>query len=135
MYLRYDLYYNLSPETRRRIFVEYLRMFKDPNRDTDRVLAISQNIIYEFVLIEIAPEMKPEDRSILVNDEEVIKAILETIKNNLSPRLLHNRNSNIYREAIEILQISNLAMCALKNLVQDKDRNDLLLNVWGLLRI
>lgn len=133
IYLRYQLYDNLSPEMRRKIFVDYLRMYKDPNRDTDRILAISQHIIYEFVLLEIA--MEPEQRSILVNDEEVIKAILETIKTNLSPRLLHNRNSNIYREAIEILQISNLAMSALRTLIQDRERNDLLLNVWGLLRI
>ena len=46
MYLRYEMYYDLPVLTRRKIFVEYLRMYKDPNRDTDKVLAISQHIIY-----------------------------------------------------------------------------------------
>ena len=98
IYLRYELYYNLSPATRRKIFVEYLKMYQENNRDTDRILAISQHVIYEFVLIEISLER--EERSILIEDEEVIKAVLETIKNNLSPKLLHHRNANIYREAI-----------------------------------
>ena len=73
-------------------------MYQENNRDTDRILAISQHVIYEFVLIEISLER--EERSILIEDEEVIKAVLETIKNNLSPKLLHHRNANIYREAI-----------------------------------
>lgn len=61
--------------------------------------------------------------------------MVETIKLNLNPKLLHNRNANTFREAIEILQISNLMMRALKNLVTESDRSNMLCVVWGLLRI
>ena len=61
--------------------------------------------------------MEQENRSILIKDDEIIKSIVDTIKFNLSPKLLFNRNPNTFREAIEILQISNLMMRALKNLL------------------
>ena len=56
----------------------------------------------------------------------MIKPLLETIKHILTPKALHSniisnldRKPSLYREAIEILQISNLALPALKDLVTD----------------
>jgi len=74
----------------------------------------------------------------------LLKLLTETIKICLNPRNLHNKgvtqsnfrqNANIYRIAIEMLQISNLALSALKNLLNEGYRNAMLLTVWGLLRI
>ena len=60
---------------RRRIFNRYFRMYRDSEheKDTEKILVISQNIIYEFVLIEIQPEQK---RSILIRNTEVIGEII-----------------------------------------------------------
>jgi hypothetical protein len=43
-------------------------MYREPikEHDTDKILAISQHIIYEFILIEL--QIEPEQRSILVKD-------------------------------------------------------------------
>ena len=54
VYFKYELYYKTSPAFKKRLFVEYFKMYResDPNeKDTEKILAISQNIIYEFVLI------------------------------------------------------------------------------------
>jgi hypothetical protein len=50
-------------------------MYRDSEheKDTEKILVISQNIIYEFVLIEIQPEQK---RSILIRNTEVIGEII-----------------------------------------------------------
>jgi hypothetical protein len=62
----------------------------------------------------------------------------------LNPRLLHNKNlsgpnfrqsANNYRIAIEVLQISNLALTAIKHLLNETFRNLMILTIWGLLRI
>jgi hypothetical protein len=55
-----------------------------------------------------------------------MKAFSETIKVCLNPRLLHNKgfsglnfkqSANSYRIAIEMLQISNLALGAIRNIL------------------
>jgi hypothetical protein len=43
--------------------------------------------------------------------------------------------ASTYRIAIEVLQISNLSLTALKNILSEANRNTMLLTVWGLLRI
>jgi hypothetical protein len=74
----------------------------------------------------------------------MLKQLTETIKLCLNPRSLHNKgvtqanfrqNANVYRIAIEMLQISNLALSGLKNLLNEGYRNAMLLTVWGLLRM
>ena len=143
VYFKYELYEKTTPAFKKRLFVNYFRMYRetDPNeKDTEKILAISKNIIYEFILIEI--NALPEERSILVSDDEIMQEIIETVKVNLNPRVLHSnyssnldRNANNYREAIEILQITNLAMSAMKDTITESDKSAMLLNVWGLLRL
>jgi len=66
------------------------------------------------------------ERQLLKEDDELMKNLSETIKTCLNPRLLHNKNlsgpnfrqsTNNYRIAIEVLQISNLALTAIKNIL------------------
>lgn len=73
-----------------------------------------------------------------------MKNFAETIKICLNPRNLHNKTltqanmrqaASTYRIAIEVLQISNLSLTALKNILSEANRNTMLLTVWGLLRI
>lgn len=73
-----------------------------------------------------------------------MKSLAETIKICLNPRLLHNKgfsgvsfrqSANNYRIAIEMLQISNLALSAIRNVLNETDRNAMILTIWGLLRI
>ena len=112
------------------------------NNDAERIIAISQNIIYYFILIEVNKEEK--ERQILIQDEDLLKSFADTIKICLNPKILHNKgvsqanfrqSANNYRIAIEILQISNLSLSALKNILSEYCRNAMLLTVWGLLRI
>jgi hypothetical protein len=57
-YLKYDLYENTSPAIKRQIFLEFLAMMRGAqNGDSEKLIAMSQNIIYHFVLIEVN---KPE---------------------------------------------------------------------------
>lgn len=57
----------MPPETRRKVVAEYFKMYTDKKEhDTDRILAISQFIIYEFILYEISIEA--EQRTILIQD-------------------------------------------------------------------
>lgn len=52
-YLKYDLYEKTSPEVKKQIFLEFLSMLRgSQNGDSEKILAISQNIIYYFFLIE-----------------------------------------------------------------------------------
>lgn len=94
------------------------------NGDCEKIIAISQQIIYNFVLHEV--NMPEEDRQILKEDEELMKSFSETIKVCLNPRLLHNKgfsgisfrqSASNYRIAVEMLQISNLALGAIKNVL------------------
>ena len=112
------------------------------SNDAERIIAISQNIIYYFILIEVNREEK--DRQILIQDEDLLRSFADTIKICLNPKILHNKgvsqanfrqSANNYRIAIEILQISNLSLSALKNILSEYCRNAMLLTVWGLLRI
>jgi len=73
-----------------------------------------------------------------------MRSLSETIKVCLNPRLLHNKgfsgttfrqSANNYRIAIEMLQISNLALSAIRNVLSENDRNSMILTIWGLLRI
>ena len=73
-----------------------------------------------------------------------MKAIAQTIKLCLNPRNLYikgNPNSSpkqisyTYRVAIEVLQITNLMLGAYKDIIPETYRNNMLLTVWGLLRI
>jgi hypothetical protein len=118
-------------------------MLKNPqNHDAEKVIAVSQNIIYHFILIEVnAPEDK---RYILIDNDEILKGLTETIKICLNPKNLHNKgvsaatlkqSANSYRIAIEVLQITNLSLGALKGILSEPYRNGMLLTVWGLLRI
>ena len=52
-YLKYDLYYKISSTTRRNIMIEYLSILKNPSPvpDAERILCISQNIVYYLILI------------------------------------------------------------------------------------
>jgi hypothetical protein len=93
----------------------------------------------------LAEVNKPEEeRQLLIADEELLKTFAETIKVCLNPRNLHNKTltqanfrqaANTYRTAIEVLQISNLSLTALRNILSEPHRNTMLLTVWGLLRI
>ena len=73
-----------------------------------------------------------------------MKAVSETIKTCLNPRNLYikgNQNFNpknisyTYRIGIEVLQITNLMLGAYKDIIEDGYKNNMLLTVWGLLRI
>lgn len=53
-YLKYDLYEKTTPEIKRQIFMEFLALLRGPqNGDSEKVIAISQNIIYYFILTEV----------------------------------------------------------------------------------
>lgn len=73
-----------------------------------------------------------------------MKAIAETIRLCLNSRNLFikgNPNSSpkqisyTYRVAIEVLQITNLMLDSYKDIIPEAYRNNMLLTVWGLLRI
>ena len=57
-YLRYKLYNNLTPDLRKKLLISFLTMVRNHNEndETDRALAISQNIIYHFILKELSIE-------------------------------------------------------------------------------
>ena len=70
--------------------------------------------------------------------------LTDSIKYCLNPRNFHSRglsqanfrqSANNYRIAIEILQLSNMALGALKDILGESHRNSILLTVWGLLRM
>ena len=46
--------------------LDFLNMVRSPGSDSERVIAISQNIIYHFVLAEV--NMQPANRQVLVNN-------------------------------------------------------------------
>lgn len=56
-YLKYDLYERTTKEVKRSIFLEFLTMMRaSQTGDSEKLIAISQNIIYHFVLIEVNRE-------------------------------------------------------------------------------
>jgi hypothetical protein len=123
--------------------LEFLNMMRGPqNGDCEKIIMISQNIIYHFVLHEV--NLPEEERQILKDDDDLMKSLSETIKVCLNPRILHNKgfsgssfrqSASNYRIAIEMLQISNLTLSAIKNVLNENYRNAMILTIWGLLRI
>ena len=70
--------------------IDYFRMYREHREhDTDKILAISQNIIYDFFLIEI--NLPAAERTILIQDIDIIKSILDTIELILTPKALHSK--------------------------------------------
>lgn len=72
-----------------------------------------------------------------------MKSISDTIKYCLNPKNLYIKGninspkqiSYNYRIGIEVLQITNLMLGAYKDIIPEAYRNNMLLTVWGLLRI
>ena len=67
MFFKYDLYERASVDTKRQIMLEFLTMMRgSQSGDCEKIIAISQNVIYPFVLIEV--NMEPEERQLLKED-------------------------------------------------------------------
>jgi hypothetical protein len=50
-YLRYNLYDNLTPELRKKLVINFFTLVqKHAQNDTEKLLAISQNIVYYMIL-------------------------------------------------------------------------------------